>query len=298
MIRSVRCVTAKEIGARLSNTALVHTRLRLHAVDNARVVNEDALLTRAYARAGRIERPCLAILLDGEARITAHHRHLWMTPGDITAVDSKGEIQMRQAGERYASLALEWEPGFVGERGPPIASWRVNDLEPFRAVWRDVRAGRDPASTLASLLAHLVDVGVPMDRCRSAALHEEVPERMQELTTALDAMLSNLEEQPMMNDLEDRLGLSTRQLNRLVVDYNERYGFNSSGWIDTRNRRRLMIGATFMTVPGATAKYVARVVGYRSNATFSRALRTARLPAASEIAKEVARIEEATRAAS
>ena len=40
---------------------------------------------------------------------------------------------------------------------------------------------------------------------------------------------------------------------------------------------------------------IARVVGYRSNATFSRALRTAHLPPASEIAAEVARIGESTR---
>lgn len=165
MLRSVRRVEAPKLGAWLSNTALVHTRLRLHAVDNGRVVNEDQLLVRAYTRAGRIERPILTILLEGEA-------------------------------------------------------------------------GTTPAT---------------------------------------------------------RLGLSTRQLNRLIADYNERYGFNAGGWIDTRNRRRLMFGATFMTVPGATAKDVAQLVGYQSASAFTRALKSAGLPPPSTIAGEVEKIGRATR---
>ena len=89
-----------------------------------------------------------------------------------------------------------------------------------------------------------------------------------------------------MGELSDRLGVSTRQLNRIVKDYNETYGFNATGWIDTRNRRRLLIGATLMTAPKATASYVARVVGYRSATAFARARGLAGLPPPSEIAAE------------
>lgn len=44
MIRSLRTVRAPALRASLSNSAIIHTRLRLHAVSNERVVNEDMLL--------------------------------------------------------------------------------------------------------------------------------------------------------------------------------------------------------------------------------------------------------------
>jgi AraC-like DNA-binding protein len=296
MIRSVRRVEAPKLRAWLSNTALVHTRLRLHAVDNARVVNEDVLLVRAYTRAGRIERPVITMLLEGEARITAYDRHVWMAPGDIVGIASKGEVRMRQAGDRFASLAFEWDPGFVGERPGELVRFHAGDrLADLRAIWTDARdEARDPAATVDRLLDALSAIGVPVSRA-GQSLREEVPERMQDLTRALDQLLSSLEGQPMMLDLESRLGLSTRQLNRLIADYNERYGFNAGGWIDTRNRRRLMFGATFMTAPGATAKEVAQLVGYQSASAFSRALKTAGLPSPSAIADEVETIGRTTR---
>ncbi len=296
MIRSTRTVRAPSLSASLSNAAVIHTRLRLHAVENERVVNEDALLMRAYERTGWLERPVVTVLLEGEARVSAHGRHVWMEPGDVVAVDSKGEVRMRQAGARFASLAFEWEPGFVGRRGAPVERWRADgDVRARLAdVWRGVRGDGDPAELVASLLSALSELGAPLDRASAAALGEPPIAHAQEVTRALDHVLSNLGDQPMMLDLQARLRLSTRQLNRVIAEYNERYGFNAAGWIDTRNRRRLMFGATFMTVPGAIAREVAGVVGYRSAAAFARALRTAGLPPPSAIAHEVERIARET----
>lgn len=292
MIRSLRTVRAKSLAASLSNAAVIHTRLRLHAVENERVVNEDMMLLRAYQRSGRVERPVITVLLDGEARVSAHDEHVWLAPGDVVAVDSKGEVRMRQAGAKFASLALEWEPGFVGRRPGPVERFRAPEpaCARLREIWRGVRAGGEPAELVSALLSVLADLGAPVEAKPPRALDEPPTAHAQEITRALDSVLSNLEDQPMMLDLQDQLHLSARQLNRVIAEYNERYGFNSSGWIDTRNRRRLMLGATFMTVPGAIAREVASVVGYRSAAAFTRALRSAGLPPPSAIAAEVEKI--------
>ncbi len=295
MIRSERRVEAPELHAHLSNTALVHSALRLHIVDNQRVVNEDVLLTRAFTREGRTSRPITTVLLEGTARVSAYDRHVWMKPGDVITVDSKGAILMRQEGAPYMALALEWDPGPFGERGAPIV---VHDgralMGSFRSIARDVRERREnPANAVARLVGVLSNLGLPIHVTESM-LEEPVPEHMQELTNALDASLSALGKQPMISDLQSRLCLSSRQLNRLVADYNARYGFNSAGWIDTRNRRRLLVGATFMTVPGATVGYVASQVGYRSRSAFARALRLVGLPAPQDIGAEVERIRVAT----
>jgi len=298
MIRSVRTVQAKSLAASLSNTALVHTGLRLHAVRNERVVNEDILLMRAYQRTGRIGRPSVTVLLEGEARISAHGEHVWLLPGDVVAVDSKSEIRMRQAGEVFASIAFEWEPGFAGRRGGPVERLRATDAVVARLgeIWRAARDGGRPAELVSALLAALAEIGVPVDRKTAAELDEPRAPHDEAITAALDRVLSNLSGQPMLLDLEAQLALSARQVNRIVAEYNQRYGFNSAGWIDTRNRRRLMFGATFMTVPGALAREVASVVGYRSAAAFTRALRLAGLPSPSAIAEDVERIAVVTRA--
>lgn len=283
MIRSSRRVEARKLGAFLSNVALVHTQCRLHAVKNARVVNEDLLLERGFARAGGVSRPVMTILLEGVARVSAYGQHHWLEPGDVLVVAAKQEVHMRQAGEAYASIAFEWSPPFLKAPRDRVARSKLGVAE-AREVWA---SARDESSAPARVVERLLAM---LGKKPAVSLDERVPERAQDLTRALDEALSALATQPMMGDLSERLGVSTRQLNRIVKDYNETYGFNATGWIDTRNRRRLLIGATLMTAPQATASYVARVVGYRSATAFARALGLAGLPPPSEIAGEVDRI--------
>jgi AraC-like DNA-binding protein len=286
MIRSSRRVEANKLGAYLSNTALVHTQCRMHAVKNARVVNEDLLLERGFVRAGGVSRPVMTILLDGVARVSAYGEHHWLEAGDVLVVAAKQEVHMRQAGEAYASIAFEWSPTFLAPPRDRVERSKLSakDQETARETWK---AARDESTPPARVLERLLAL---LGKKPAGPLDERVPERAEDLTRLLDEALSALAKQPMMNELSDALGVSTRQLNRIVRDYNETYGFNATGWIDTRNRRRLLIGATLMTAPKATASYVARVVGYRSATAFARALGLAHLPPPSEIAAEVERI--------
>jgi AraC-like DNA-binding protein len=283
VIRSSRRVEAPKLRAYLSNVALVHTQCRLHAVHNARVVNEDLLLERGFVRAGGVSRPVMTILLEGTARVSAYGEHHWLEAGDVLVVAAKQEVHMRQAGDSYAALAFEWSPPFLDAPHARVVRSKL-DVTAARAIWSEAR---DETSIPMKVVGQLLDL---IKKKPSGSLDERVPERAQDLTRALDEALSALAKQPMMGDLSERLGVSTRQLNRIVRDYNETYGFNATGWIDTRNRRRLLIGATLMTAPKATASYVARVVGYRSATAFARALGLASLPPPSEIAAEVERI--------
>lgn len=297
-MRSVRRVDAPHLGAFLSNIALVHTRFRLHAVHNGRVVNEDLLLQRGFARVGKLSRPSMTVLLEGEARLSAYGNHHWLAPGDVVLVPARDALQMRQAGERYASFALEWEPGWLAEAPSKSARARLDAraLARARGAWDWLRAGGDTEAVLEDVLGLARDAGVHAEKT-AVELREEASSRELRMTATLDRVLSNLASQPMIRDLSEELGVSARQLNRLVREYNGKYAFNAGGWLDTRNRRRLLFGATFMTAPGATAAYVASVVGYRSATAFARALREAGLPPPSEIAGEVERLGRATREA-
>lgn len=281
MIRSHRSVEATRLRAYLTTHALVHPRLRLHAVRNANVISEDALLLRAFHRAGAVGRPVVTIVLDGHGTVRAYGREACVTAGDLLAMDFKGAISMRQEGARYEALAFEWDPELLGPRPGAFFQRRVGaaDLARTRALWRSVVAGEgSPDATIAEVVSLLGGAGVELEMPDASALADPVPESTRKMARALDLALSNLEGQPMTADIEKLLGLSARQVNRLVASYNLRYGFNSVGWRDTRNRRRLMMGATFMTAPGASVGEVARFVGYRSTTAFARALADAGMP--------------------
>ena len=288
---SHRVVIADDLGARIATHALLHSRYRIHAVHNENVVSEDALALGPFDRQGHLARPILTVLLQGTARISAHGKTAWLAPGDVVAMDSKAPIVMRQEGAPYMAIAFEWDDGGLGAR--PAAFTRgtlgATELRAAHGIWNDIVEGSADARTAVSLSSV---VGLGLDLRPGEALDEDPLETHVRLSLALDACFSNLRVQPMIADLERDLALSTRHLNRLVLDFNTKYGFNATGWRDARNRRRLLVGASLMTSPGATAEGVAREVGYQSLSAFTKALTDAGFPPPSAIAARVAALRD------
>jgi AraC-like DNA-binding protein len=291
MLLSRRIVELPAASAMLSTHAVVHSAYRLHAVERHHVLCDDVLFARGFDRRGAVGRSVATVLLEGRARLRVRGQDTWIEPGEVSVVASKGDILMRQEGPCYRSLVCEWEPGILGERpGEPIAVRRVppEHLAALDAVARSFRGNEDDLARaerdVTAAWAALRGSGVPLAEPGPEGLGEPVSEATRRLSGALDALQSNLRGVPMMTDLEAALGLSSRQISRVVQEFNERYGFNSSGWRDTRNRWRLLMGATLMTAPGATAEAVSRAVGFASAATFARALANVGLPPPSKIA--------------
>ncbi len=296
MIVSHRRTALEARGAYLETHALVHTTYRVHVVRNDRVVSEDRLLLRAFDRKGALGRPVVTVVLDGAARLEAYDRIEWLGVGRVSAIEAKGAVTMRQSrsGERYEALVIEWDPGSLAPARPH--GFEVHALAAERLAV--VRAAADAlaspsigaeraAAELCAVLDVLREVGLPFVARAPETLVEEVSPQSARLATALDDLLSDLRRRPMAVDLHQVLGLSLRQVNRLVLEFNRRYGFNAVGWRDTRGRRRLMIGATLMTTSGATVEEVARAVGYASATAFARAMARAGLPPPGEVARAV-----------
>lgn len=293
MFFSHRTVDLPEASALLATHAVVHSGYRVHAVLRENVVSEDGLLTRGFDRLGALGRPVATALLEGRARLRLPGHERWLAPGDLCVLADKAALLMRQEGPRYRSLVLEWEPGAWGARPEAPISVTALPAEARRALEAlslDLAAEAPPVAAARSLplaWSTLRALGVPLVETDADRLREPVSEPLLRLGRALDAMCSNLRGAPMLVDLEASLGLSTRQINRLVQDFNARFGFNAGGWRDTRNRWRLLMGATLMTASGATPEGVARAVGFASAATFSRALANVGLPPPGEIAAAV-----------
>lgn len=284
------------LGAFLETHAAVHTRYRVHVVRNENVVSEDALSMRAFDRKGQVGRPVVTVILEGNARLAAYDEKRWLGRGEMSVIESKAAITMRQgrAGEPFASVAIEWELGSLGGARPKGFTVRTLNAPALESIATQARILSERETTIdraaqaiASIVGVVREAGAPFDEPRPDALIEEVPEQTRRLARALDELLSDLRKRPMVVDLDQVLGLSTRQINRIVAAFNARYGFNSVGWLDTRSRRRLMMGAALMTAPGADTETISTAVGYGSPAAFCRALGEAGLPSPATIAQAV-----------
>jgi hypothetical protein len=301
---SHRRTGSDDLQAWLETHALVHSRYRLHVVRNCNVVSDDAIHIRAFDRKGRVGRPVVTVVLQGMARMRAFDRTEWLVPGKVSLLESKAAIIMRQGrdGEPYESLVVEWEPspeGISESRPQGFEVRTIDDAARARiaACAAEIAAVDVEVPAAARAMVEVLDVlrgiGAPFREVTEASLIEPVPAQTLRLSMALDEMLSDLRRKPMAVDLDQVLGLSLRQINRVVAAFNERYGFNSGGWLDTRSRRRVMTGAVLMTAPGATTEGVSSAVGYASPTAFCRALADAGLPSPGAIAAAVRELRDA-----
>lgn len=296
MIRSQRLLSAPELGARHEVVAWVEQSARLHVMTTERVVCDDRLYQQAFGRADASARALVSVVLSGRAFISSGDACVVLEPGDGLFLPTKGALSVRTEGERYESVVLEWNPDAARDRaGAParsLAAQRLRvELGALQPIAERVRHAESPEpATIAQLLEvlHAADAPVADVRFEAVDAHDPKQLRAQEIADALDAVLSALDAQPMTTDLEERLGVSSRQIPRMVDAFRERYGYGASNWLDARNRRRLMLAATLLTCAHAGVAQVARIVGYQRPETLARAFSIAGLPKPSHIRAHVA----------
>jgi hypothetical protein len=295
MLLSFRRVAIPEIEAVVATRAVVHTGYRVHVIHNHGVVCDDDLFLPSIARIGRISRPVLTVILAGRARIRLEGFERWLEAGDVVLLPVKAVVAMRQEGTPFRSIAIEWDAGTLGGSVSAPDVVRLDAIAFARALLlADALESCPDAVNASALLADILSLlraqGAPFDPVVAQALIEPVPHPVVRLGRALDAVLSRLAHAPALVDLDSALGLSLRQINRVVTQFNRRYGFNSLGWRDTRNRRRILVGATMMTAPGARTELVARAMGYSSPTGFCHALDLVGLPSPGATADRVERL--------
>jgi len=292
MLLSFRRASIPEIDAAVATTALVHTRYRVHVIHNHGVVCEDDLFLPSIARVGQITRSVLTIILAGRARIRlAGGFERWLGPGDVVLLPVKA-VSMRQEGTPFRSIAIEWGAGTFGglanaPDGVRLDATAFQRVLSLAAALEASRDGVTASALLADILSLLRAQGAPFAPISPDDLIEPVTSSVVRLARALDTVLSELATGPALVDLDSALGLSIRQINRVITQFNRRYGFNALGWRDTRNRRRLLVGASMMTAPGARTELVARAMGYSSPTGFCHAFGLAGLPSPSATAETV-----------
>lgn len=275
LVRSRRMLDVADLGAHHEVVAWIEERMRIHVVRTSRLTCDDRLYQLAFGRADAGSRSLVTLVLSGELFVDTGASCVRCGPGQGIYLPTKGELLVRTEGERYEALVLEWD---AHERAPQqTLTHDPRITQPLANLL--VGAPKPEPHTFAALL-RAVDEVAPARLVRPSGPRTAAPKtlRAQEIADALDAVLSSLDTHPMATDLEERLGVSGRQVTRMVEAFRERYGYGALNWLDARNRRRLMLAATLLTAEGARVAEVARAVGYQRPETMARAFATAGLP--------------------
>ncbi len=135
----------------------------------------------------------------------------------------------------------------------------------------------DQRRTLASAFELFRSLGAPLE-LDVDALDGEPSERDRKLAGAMEHQMAHLASRATTIELGDVMKLSERQVHRIVEDFNLRYGFNAGNWRDTRNRWRVQLAVSLLSLRETTVAAVAKEVGYASPNALARAFAKAGLP--------------------
>lgn len=161
---------------------------------------------------------------------------------------------------------------------PAILSLDARAFEAAGDVLASIR--RDDASlerSFATLLAQLARCGV-MDGALVKVAGRPTPSPVRRIWSAVRPMVERLYLSPTLQELEIPSGLSTRQIDRYIGKFLERFGLVGTRWRSSMLHLRLKLAVHLLSADGASIADVARVVGYGSTDAMARSFRDAGLP--------------------
>lgn len=226
----------------------------------------------------------LTIPLLGQMELRGGGKSLAIRTGEI-ALDPPRGWNERWDPSGFQALVIEW----TEEHGSPVPAIETSILGArdrarvsafVQALTRGELRGAGAAQATSEVLAIFASTGVPLHPADPRALCAGQPPGAQRFADALGAALSGLDRAPAWVDLEGSMGLSERQLRRVMramggwlAPYSE-----PSGWRRSLRRSRAIAAAGFLGAKGMTLERIARSLGYGSSRALLLALRQAGLP--------------------
>ncbi|MBI2388110.1 MAG: helix-turn-helix domain-containing protein [Deltaproteobacteria bacterium] len=259
----------------------------------AGAVVDERVLTRAFAWIPRSPALQAIVLLEGSARLWPHDggADARMVPGDAVLLTPSDASMGRFEDATY--LDLEWLPDALPRKGAIERLARV-DLERASRLGEEVATGATADRTLfEQAFALFRAIGAPLGGL-SAATVERAPGRPSAqdiaIAQAITAQVADLRSSATALSFGEHAGMSPRQLQRILASYFERYRMNATNWRDMRNRYRIHIAITLLSIPDLPIATIADEVGYASPAALARAFADRGLPTPGEMRAEIARM--------
>jgi AraC-like DNA-binding protein len=279
-LRMVHRYETSTVGLVAESCSLRRQEFALRRTCYRRIVVDERMLSDSFPLLQPPSRLQVFVLLEGKLRLE-HDGLVWdVAPGEAWLVGTS-----MQTGARFEDatfLDLEW----TSPHAPSIVRpTRLKSPHPDEAR-RVARAlERVPPSQLALLddtFELLRGAGAPIELTAQVLLGGP-SERDRRIARAMEEQLSSLRTKASALHLGDDAKLSPRQLQRLVHEFNLRYGMNAGNWRDTRNRWRVQIAAVLLSRRELTVRAIAEEVGYGNAASLARAFAIAGFPAPIEL---------------
>jgi AraC-like DNA-binding protein len=290
-----RTIAMPGLGADYAIFDVAHSQYRVRVVAARNLILDESLLYPQTAWTGCGDRPRLDLILGGDARVRDGRSERWLGAGDFSVARDHNSLFLREQGADFLATYIEWNRGSLGTRAPDAltdGTLPAAELAHAQTLARGLLAcGNDvtvASRLVADLLARLAAQGLPFDPCEPGDLVEDVEPVVQGLASALGRKLSALDVKPMLVDFEQELGLSRRQLLRIIGALTQRYGLNGTDWMSLRSRWRVNASLLLMTAPGARTEEVARAVGFATPGAFCNALHERGLPSPGHVPAAIA----------
>lgn len=220
----------------------------------------------------RQRRTQLSVLLAGRGYFMVGERVCTIEPGDVVETDQRRHDMEGYAGSPCELLILDWEgddalaPEHRGETR--ISHLAPRDVERLRAHCAELDSLEHEAWT-TRLIDLLRALGLRAPRGVLAPSTESP--QLARMYTALGEARARLADQPALDEIAARLGVSDRQVRRNLGDLDRDFGLNSAGWRAFLNDARLGYAQQLLSIEGLTIARVAELAGFRSPVALSHA---------------------------
>jgi AraC-like DNA-binding protein len=262
-------------GAGLEVRALRRPELILRTTRYERIIVDETILTPVFPLAVPVRSHAFVVLA---GRFVAGA--LEAAPGDVVFQVSTDSKHGRWEATHF--LDLEWDAPMTGK--PALVG--KCDLARARGL-ADRMLSAPQLDVLRDAFDFFRGAGLPLGDLAADRL-EGMPSVLdQRLARAMEAQLENLSTRATTLHLEADSKISPRHLQRLIHQFNARYGINAGNWRDTRNRWRLQIAVALLSVKELTVQEIAVQVGYADAPALARGFANAGFPPPSEIRRQL-----------
>lgn len=261
----------------IRSSVMVVRNTRYHAVV------DEHLLTSIFRFVPPPRRLIVVIVHRGLMRIRGP-KPLTVRAGEAALLSG---VDMSWARFEHASyLDIEGLP--TSERAEPTPRMLpAPDLERARRLELALDSSEaSTAETLSEGSALARSLGAPLPALSAEQFVDPTPLDLA-IAGAMVQQFALLSTEATATSLADAVGRSPRQLQRVVQDFNRRYGLNAGNWRDTRNRWRLQTAVLLLSLPSLSIAEIAAEVGYRSPNALARAFAKVGFPAPAELRQEL-----------
>jgi AraC-like DNA-binding protein len=257
-----------------AHVAMRHPELAVWIIESSGLATDWGIQSELVRYIARQRRTQLSVVLAGYGYFVLGGQPRWLAPGDAVELDQSRQELEGYGGSPCQVLVIEWEDeSYFGRarRGEPRHS-RIAPHDVARLRELCARSlTTPPEAWIAELREQLRVLGMPIDRARRLASAVPTP-AAKKLYAALGEVRRDMQAQPSLAELAERISTSERQVRRYFGELHRDFNLNIEGWRDFVSDARLGWAQQLLSIPDLPLARVAQLSGFGSQIALHHAL--------------------------